>query len=684
MSTAGLIPRNSLAWLLTAQVVVLLPHLPRLPWWVALLWVGCALWRVQIQRMRWHSPGILLKSAALVAILLGVFLTQGTLLGLDATVMFLLLLFMLKLLEMHNPRDALVVVYLGFFILATAFLFDQGIPLTLYQCGSLLVLVAALVGLQQSAGRNDPTRALRIGGVMLLQAIPLLLVLFIFFPRLEPLWSVNMPGGSSKTGLSDTMSPADIANLARSPELAFRASFDGEIPPLSTLYWRALTLSRFDGRSWSQDRLLNNLPALPLDTSGESVEYRVVAGASGQHWVYSLRGATTDNPALRRMHDFNLQSIAPLNSTFGYRARSYVNVQMQAEPLSKLERARQLELPQQGDPRAREWAQALREQHPDDDDLVQAVLGYFNQQPFFYTLKPTPLGEHSNDEFLFDTRRGFCEHYAGAMTFVLRAAGIPSRIVAGYQGGEVNEQRGYVLVHQFDAHVWVEVWLAGRGWVPVDPTFQVAPERIEQGLEEAVRGEGSFLEDSYLSGSRYRGVTWLNDARLAWDNVNYQWQLRVLNFKGEEQMGLFRRWLGTADWQRVGMVVLGLAGGIMLLQAMWWLRPRRMNGSAQQRVWKRLDQRLARLRLQALPGEGPRAWQQRLQVALPAQRSAIDSFFDEFVRQSYAATDSASKADQQQLQQALRALFKVIPRKRPASASYLLQDGPLSSRDKSL
>lgn len=684
MSAVGLIPRNSLAWLLTAQVVVLLPHLPRLPWWVALLWIGCALWRVQIQRMRWRYPGTVLKATALVAILFAVFITQGTLIGLDATVMFLLMLFMLKLLEMRSPRDALVLIYLGFFVLATAFLFDQGIPLTLYQCASLLVLVAALVGLQQSAGRNDPLRALRLGGVMLLQAIPLLLVLFIFFPRLEPLWSVNMPGGSSKTGLSDNMSPADIANLARSPELAFRASFEGEIPPLRTLYWRALTLSRFDGRAWSQDRWLNNLPSPPLDTSGEAIDYRVIAGASGQHWLYSLSGATSEDEYVRRKYDFTLQSIAPLNSTFGYSARSYPDAAMQVEGLTEMQRTRQLELPPEGDPRSRQWAQELRQQNSNDADLVQALLGHFNQQPFFYTLNPTPLGQHSNDEFLFDTRRGFCEHYAGAMTFVLRAAGIPARVAAGYQGGEINNRGGYVLVHQFDAHAWVEVWLEGQGWVSVDPTFQVAPERIEQGLEEAVRGEGSFLEDSFLSGSRYRGVTWLNEARLAWDNINYQWQLRVLNFKGEEQMGLFRRWLGTADWQKVGLVVLGVAGAIMLLQTLWWLRPQRKSGSAQQRTWARLDQRLTRLRLQALPGEGPRAWQQRLQAALPAQRSAIISFFDEFVRQSYAATDSASRADQQQLQQALRALLKALPRKRPASASHLLQDNSLSSPDKSL
>ena len=255
MGANALIPRNSLVWLLTAQIVALIPHLPRLPLWVAAVWLGCALWRVQIQRMRWHYPGWLVQVVLLVAVTLGTWLAQGSLIGLDAAVMMLLLLFMLKLLEMRKPRDALVVIYLGLFIVATAFLFNQSIALALFQCFSLLILVAALVGLQQTPGRNDPARAMRTAGVMLLQAVPLMLVLFLLFPRMGPLWAVNAPGNQARTGLAESMTPADVADLARSGELAFRVTFDGAPPPQPLLYWRAMTLQRFDGRSWSQSQL---------------------------------------------------------------------------------------------------------------------------------------------------------------------------------------------------------------------------------------------------------------------------------------------------------------------------------------------------------------------------------------------------------------------------------------------
>lgn len=674
MTAHALIPRNSLAWLLTAQIVVLLPQLPRLPIWVAALWLGCALWRVQIQRMRWRYPGTLFKAAAIGLTVLGVFTSQGTLIGLDAAVMLLLLLFMLKLLEMRNPRDAVVVIYLGFFIVATAFLFDQSIVLALYQCFSLLVLVAALVGLHQTPGRNDPARAFKAGAVMLMQALPLMLVLFLLFPRIGPLWSVNAPGQDSTTGLAESMTPADIANLARSGELAFRASFTGEIPPHSELYWRALTLTTFDGRRWSRSSLASAGNPGEWTQVGAPVDYQVMTRATQQRWVFSLRGATTEDEDLMLTRDFMLQSKRPVSQTTSYSAVSYPESLLQPGELDPLQLRLYTGLPEEVDPRSRAWAGELRAQYPDDNDLVQALLRHFNREPFHYTLRPPILGEHSNDEFLFDSQRGFCAHFAGAMTFVLRAAGIPARVVAGYQGGELNPRGNYVLMHQFDAHAWVEAWLPGQGWVSVDPTFQVAPERIERGLQEALRGEGSFLEDSLMSSARYRSITWVNALRLGWDDLNYQWQLRVLGFESERQMAFFQRWLGTTDWQRVGIILLLAAALVMIPLALWMLRPGRLHRDPRQRVWQQLDRKLKRLGLAARRGEGPRAWQSRLETALPAQREVLANFFDEYVEQMYVLGDAWPDRQQQtRLRGKLRDLTRQLPRKRPAKAGVLLE-----------
>lgn len=668
----ALIPRNSLVWLLTAQIVALLPHLPRLPLWVVAVWLGCALWRVQIQRMRWGYPGWLLQVVALVAVTAGVFFAQGTLIGLDAAVMMLLLLFMLKLLEMRKPRDALVVIYLGFFIVATAFLFNQGIPLAVFQCFSLLVLVAALVGLQQTPGRNDPARAMRSAGVMLLQAIPLMLVLFLLFPRLGPLWAVNAPGSQARTGLAESMTPADVADLARSGELAFRASFAGAVPPQPQLYWRAMTLPRFDGRRWSQSQVGSSSAPEDWVKQGEPLSYQVIAGASHQPWVFSLRGASTEDERLMLNSDFILQARRPLSRSMAYSATSYPDSLLQADGLNPLQRRINLHLPDGFDPRSRAFAAELRQQHSRDADLLQALLGHFNREPFHYTLRPPTLGRHSNDEFLFDSQRGFCAHYAGAMTFVLRAAGIPARVVAGYQGGEINPRSNYVLVHQFDAHAWVEAWLPGQGWVSADPTFQVAPERIESGLQAAMEGEGSFLEGAPLSAVRYRNVDWINSARLFWDNANYQWQLQVLGYQSDRQMDFFQRWLGTADWQRIGFISLGALLACMLPLAWWILRPVYRAASRQQRAWQKLNRRLARLQLQARTGEGPRAWQQRLSEALPRQQAELAAFFDAYVQLTYAMpAGDRTEGRARQMEGSLRVLLRSLPRRRPPRSTRL-------------
>lgn len=674
MTIQALIPRNSLAWLLTAQIVVLLPHLPRLPLWVAVLWLGCAVWRVQIQRMRWRYPGIVLKILALALVTGGVYASQGTFLGLDSAVMLLLMLFMLKLLEMRSPRDALVVIYLGFFIVATAFLFDQGILLAVYQCFSMLVLVAALVGLQQTPGRNDPAKAFRTGAVLLLQAVPLMLLLFFVFPRMGPLWAVNAPGQQATIGLAESMAPGDIADLARSGELAFRVSFDGQIPRHDQQYWRAMTLTQFDGRRWSHSTLASAGEPGAWQVQGEPLAYRVVTRASNQPWLFSLRGATSTDNGVSLTKDFMLQANRPVDKTMAYSVTSWPRSLLHPQDLDPLQRRVNLNLPADSDPRTREWAKQLRHTYPDDAELINAVLRRFNREPYHYTLRPDTLGRHTNDEFLFDTLRGFCAHYAGAMVFVLRAAGIPARVIAGYQGGEVNPRGNYVLVHQFDAHAWVEAWLPEQGWVSFDPTFQVSPERIEQGLEEAMRGEGSFLEDSLMSGARYRDIGWVNRARLGWDEVNYQWQLRVLGYESQRQMEFFQRWLGTAQWRKVGMVALAIAALIMLPLALWTLRPPKRSSDPRRRAWARLNQRLSKLGLNAHAGEGPRDWQARLIKRLPQQTKQINDFFNDYVQLTYAVAEGMPSKDQTKaLNVRLNALLRSLPRRRPPGAISVVE-----------
>ncbi len=635
MSAKPGIPRNSLIWLLVAQVLVILPHLTHLPLWIIGLWLGCAGWRIQIFRMRARYPRSWTKALLMIAAGFGVYFSRGSLVGLEAGVVLLIAAFILKLVEMSTRRDALVLIFLGFFAVVTSYLFEDSLLAGLYSLLPVTALLAAMIGLQQSSLVTRPWPTVRLAGALLLQAVPLMLVLFLFFPRLPPLWSLPQAGDRGTTGLADHMAPGDIARLGRSAELAFRVSFDGEIPPRDQLYWRAVTLERFDGRRWSQS-YASNVPQAPeWQALGEPLSYSVVMQPSGQPWLFALDVAQVASGGAQLMTDFHLQRRQPVTKPLMYRVTSWLDARREAigAPESL---ARALQLPEQGNPRSRTWAAELRRSAQEPQAVVDALLRHFNREPYHYTLEPPPVGSDIVDDFLFQTRSGFCAHYAGAMTFVLRAAGIPARVVAGYQGGEVNPAGNYLSVHQFDAHAWVEYWVAERGWVSVDPTFQVAPERVEQGLEQALARERSFLADEPLSLLRFRDVGWMNTLRLRWDSLNYGWQRWVLNYQDEQQSQMLQRWFGKLDGQALGLglvAVLGLLTGILALVL---FKPWRREKDVQQRQFDRFERLLARQGIRRHKGEGARSFAERAATEMPDQAPAIRAFVRLYEAQRYA------------------------------------------------
>ncbi|WP_137817203.1 DUF3488 and transglutaminase-like domain-containing protein [Pseudomonas sp. 2FG] len=655
MSAAQPIPRISLTWLLVAQALVIIPHLAHLPLWIIGLWLGCAAWRIQIFRMRAGYPNGWAKAGLALGAGCGVLLSRGSLLGLEAGVVLLIAAFILKLVEMRTRRDALVLILLGFFAVVTAYLFDDSLLAALFSLLPVTALLAALIGLQQSALAMHPWPTLRLAAGLLLQALPLMVLLFVFFPRLGPLWSLPGPRDQGVSGLSDSMAPSDIAELSRSAELAFRASFDGPVPPRNQLYWRALTLERFDGRRWSQAAGAQSAASPAWEQRGEPLSYSIIMQPSARPWLFSLDVATTDLAQTRQMSDFRLERQQPVEQTLLYRVTSWPQALREpADSSTALRRA--LQLPAQGDPRSRAWALELKRQYPQPQALVQALLGHFNREPYAYTLRPPPVGADSIDEFLFRTRSGFCAHYAGAMTFVLRAAGIPARVVAGYQGGELSATGNYLQVRQFDAHAWVEYWLPEQGWVSVDPTFQVAPERIEQGLEQAIAGEQSFLEGSPLSLLRYRNISWLNQLRMGWDNLNYGWQRRVLGYQGEQQLQLLQHWFGRLDARDLVLALVGGGGLLLGLLALALFKPWRPEQDLQQRLYRHFERLLARHGLHRTTGEGARAFAERAGQVMPAQAEQIRAFAAAFEAQRYAGRSAEPAELRQRLAQLRRAL----------------------------
>ncbi|WP_416770123.1 transglutaminase TgpA family protein [Pseudomonas sp. RHF3.3-3] len=649
MSHVTTISRASLVWLLVAQALVMVPFWFHVPLWMVAFWLGCSFWRIQVYRMRAAFPGRLLELLLLLFTIAGIWLSRSSLIGLDAGAVLLVAMFILKLVETRTHRDALVLIFLGLFCVAVAYLFEDSLPWAAYSLLPIGALLAALIGLQQGPGTR-PAATLKLAATLLAQAVPLMLLLFLFFPRIAPLWSLPLPSDKGLSGLSENMSPADVAELGRSADLAFRASFDGPLPPRRALYWRALTLEQFDGRRWSQSPGIASSPAPKWQASGEPWRYSILLQPSGKPWLPTLDVASSDLGDVRQLADYRLQRQRPVQQALLYRASSLPQVSRDPQ-LDERARRRALQLPAQGDPRTRQWATELRRTYPQPDALVAALLGHFHDEPYHYTLRPPTLGPDSIDGFLFDSRQGFCAHFAGAMTYVLRAAGIPARVVAGYQGGELNPAGHFLTVRQYDAHAWVEYWQAGQGWRSVDPTYAVAPQRIDQGLEQALVDEGAPGALAF-SPLRYRQLSWLNELRLGWDNLNYAWQRWVLGYQGEQQLQILGRWFG--DLAGV-MLPIGLVL-ILALLSLWLLRPWQAKADPQLRAFMTFERLLRRRGLVREPGEGPLAFVERAAAQLPLQAPDIRRFGELFVSQRYAEETPSMDV----LQQALQALRRSL------------------------
>ena len=466
-----LVARQSL-WLYGSALVVFAPLAPHQPGWLSALaalvmvWRGGLLWRGAALPSRW------LLVFAVFAGTTGIALHFHTLFGRNPGVALLVLLFALKLLEMRSARDGFAVVLLGYFLSLTQFFFTQSIGNAVVTLAGVMLTTAALVML--SHPRQPPARALRLSSLMLLQAVPFMLLLFVLFPRVQgPLWGLPIDAFSGLTGLSDSMAPGSISELSLSDAIAFRAKFSGEFsdkaPPQASLYWRGPVLSQFDGRTWKIGRnFIGN--SLPYALRGTPVEYAVTLEPHYKPWLFALELPATIPAEGMLASDYQLLSKTQVRARLRYEMRSYPDIVAGINESPAILRE-SLQLPPLSNPRARALAESWRaELGADDFAIMLRMLDYYRRQIFIYTLSPPLLGEHSVDEFLFDSKRGFCEHFSAGFVFMMRAAGIPSRVVTGYQGGELNPVDGTLVVRQSDAHAWAEIWLKGRGWLRVDPT----------------------------------------------------------------------------------------------------------------------------------------------------------------------------------------------------------------------
>ncbi|MDQ5770959.1 transglutaminase TgpA family protein [Thiothrix subterranea] len=658
---------TGMIWLLAAQVVVMLPFLFDLPIWLLPVLLFAAGWRLRVLSGAALQPGNVIKALLIVLGIGGLVLSGLKFPSLDAMATLLLLGFAFKSLEVAQRRDALVVIFIGYFLVALHFLYAQSITAALYGMVSMIVLTGALIGVQQSVAEFSAGQQvrfnLRLSVFMLLQCLPLMLVIFVFAPRLPPLWSLPMPTGQAKMGVSDRMAPGDIEKLSQSDALAFRVTFKGRKPAQHELYWRGMVFNHFDGREWRQferdidpqqvqSALLTNYRWQPdaLRVQGEPIAYEAVYEKTGQPWLFTLTPAVEVEGDVLRGADYRVMARQDLQAPFLLKAVSYPYSQRDLELAPEL-RQLALHLPETGDARTRDLAQRLWRETGTEQAYLDRVLARFRDQRFEYTLKPPTLSASDTiDAFLFESQRGFCAHYAGSFVFLMRAAGIPARVVVGYQGGEWNAAGDYLAIHQYDAHAWAEVWLAGQGWVRVDPTTMVAPSRTEQGLEAAMQAEGSFLADSMFS---VRKIVWLNGIRQQLDTVQYGWRRWVLGYDGAEQAALLKSLLGTFSVQGVALLMGGLLAAIGLLWlVLLGMTPRREREALEHQLYRRFCAALAKRGVLREPGDAPGVFAAQAAEALPAVAGVIREF-----TQVYEGICYVPSADGRQATRRLKALL---------------------------
>jgi transglutaminase-like putative cysteine protease len=613
--------RRDTLFLMGAVFLSAVPQFAFQPAWVSASFLLLFFWRFGLVMSGRGTPRTLVRMVAAIGCAAGVYAQYHTLIGRDPGTSLLVLFLGLKLMEMQARRDLFVVIFLCFFLLLTTFFHSQSMLVAGMVLVAVFALVTAMLTIQFAENEVAIARRMRMTAKLLLQATPLAVVLFFVFPRLStPLWGTEGLGGAARTGLSETMAPGSIAELSQSDEVAFRVRFDSA-PARRTMYWRGPVLDHFDGRGWSSSRVLP-YPSVPasveVPAAGRRHRYSVTLEPTGQRWLFALEAPVWIDPAWasRSAVDdaFTLVAREEIGQRIRYEMVSSTDYLLGADETPSSLR-NWLQLPPRSNPRTLALAARWRAEGPSPDALVERALRMFAEQPFRYTLRPPLLDQDPVDGFLFDTRAGFCEHFASAFVVLMRALGVPARVVTGYQGGERNERDDYWIVRQSDAHAWAEVWLAGRGWQRIDPTGAVAPERIERG---APRNMGAIGEGLAIAGD---ASLW-HRLRLRLDGITHGWNQWVLSYDEQRQRGLFGALgLDFADWREIAGLFASISmlviGGCALLT----LHPR-LPRDPVQRAWSEFCSKLAACGIPREQHETPWQFLERARRLLDAESAA--------------------------------------------------------------
>jgi transglutaminase-like putative cysteine protease len=608
-----------------AVAATMATHAGHLPLWFSLPLALALALRAWTRRRGMTAPSVWIRGPLTALLLVLVVVSYGNVFGKIPGSTLACGLLALKLLETERIRDARIALGFCAFVLMSALLFTQTLLFSIAVGGVLVLLLATLVSLQPAP--PDAVRGmrtdLRVALLLLGSSLPLAAAAFVLLPRLEtPIWGSRGGDGSGRSGLSESMAPGQFAQLVLDDTPAFRVVFAGATPLPSALYFRTLVLMDFDGTTWTRQFDAGRGPSRVAQT-GPVYDYAITLEATQRRWLPSLDLPLAAPDGARMNADQVLVATTPVMQPRRYEVRSAPQARA-STTLGPVERARALRLPAGYGVEARALGRRWRDELRDNDRIVQAALGMFRRS-FTYTLEPPPLARDSVDDFLFGTQRGFCEHYASAFVFLMRAAGIPARVVTGYQGGWNSSD--YMLVRQSDAHAWAEVWKEGVGWQRVDPTAAVSPTRVELGAA-AANQEGSGIR-----------AAWLRDLRNQFDFASRLWTESIVRFDTLRQRGLLTEF-GVADVSRHNLLLWlsGLLAAAMLLATAWAMRgSRERRGDALDRVWARFGARLARAGITPRAQEGPLGLRERVHRSAPGLARELDPLIDDYVALRYGS-----------------------------------------------
>ena len=634
------IPRRPMLWLAAALFFVLPPMFDGLAPWVPTLLLVAITTKFWMEPRGYRLRFLPLKIALVVGALVAIFISYGAIKGIEPGVSLIIVLMSLKIFEAHTAREFHFMVMLGWVLCLCGFFLAQDLAIAVCIMIAFTLLTTALIQFYRGLAGGRIWQPLRAALTLLAQAVPLIVLFFLLFPRVTTAFRLLLtPNAVSASGFSDRLSPGSVEAMANSTAVAFRAEFpDDDVPRSIPLYWRGLVLTQGDGMEWQFREMLRSSPQFH---SGGTIRQLITIEPHGEHWMFALDRPVTEPPGASLRPGNYLRSWQPIVKPRRYEVKS--SLELARQDLQPLERKQLLEVPASISPRIRELAQSWSQADPDPHAIIRRALDFFQTQRFRYSLSPGEYRKNDLDEFLFRRRIGFCEHYAASFATLMRLAGIPARVVIGYLGGEFNEMGHFYLVRQSDTHAWCEVWLPDIGWRRVDPTNVVAPERVNSGFESFLERNAAAGEITPRFSRTFARQPFFAKIRLTWQTLNYVWDSRVLGFDAEAQQALTHE-IGLPDVRPVSLLFLStiIGAGFVVILAIWMQFRARVQPDPVQGLYTKFCAKAARMGAPRDPTEGPADFASRVSRVLPQESKRIATISNCYIGLRYARDSDAS------------------------------------------